>query len=237
MGDKTGISWTDATWNCVTGCNKISPGCKHCYAETMALRLQRMGQANYKNGFELTLQPHMLEIPLRWKRPRMVFVNSMSDAFHEEVPLSYIIRMFDVMHEASHHTFQILTKRSKRLAEVANQIEWPKNVWMGVSVENADYVHRIDDLRKAPAALRFVSLEPLLGPIPNLDLSGISWCIVGGESGPKARPMDPGWARDIRNQCLETKCAFFFKQMGGRDRKKGGNELDGRIWEEMPAIE
>jgi protein gp37 len=183
----SGIEWTESTWNPVTGCNKISPGCKYCYAERMAERLQAMGQPNYKDGFKLTLQPKMLELPLQWKKPQTVFVNSMSDLFHKDVPLEYIQRVFDVMRRAHWHRFQVLTKRADRLADLSPAIDWPENVWMGVSVENADYVDRIDDLRKTGAHVKFLSLEPLLGPLPKLKLKGIDWVIVGGESGPRAR--------------------------------------------------
>ncbi|MBI3184667.1 MAG: phage Gp37/Gp68 family protein [Myxococcales bacterium] len=235
MGLKSAIEWTESTWNPVTGCTKISPGCKHCYAERMAERLQAMGQENYRNGFELTLQPHMLELPLRWKKPQTIFVNSMSDLFHKDVPLQYIQRVFDVMRRASWHRFQILTKRSERLAELDAKLEWAPNIWMGVSVENEKYRSRIDDLRTTRATIKFLSLEPLLGPLRDLDLRGIDWVIVGGESGPGARPMDPEWARDLRNQCRRSKVPFFFKQWGGKNKKQAGRVLDGRTWDEMPT--
>ncbi|HLW67366.1 MAG TPA: phage Gp37/Gp68 family protein [Gemmataceae bacterium] len=230
----TSIEWTEATWNPLTGCTKISPGCTHCYAERMALRLRAMGQANYANGFDLTLHKHMLEVPLRWKKPRFIFVNSMSDLFHRDVPEEFIFRVFDVMRRASQHTFQVLTKRSDRLAELSARIDWPENVWMGVSVENADYSFRIDHLRQTGAKVRFLSVEPLLGSIPNLDLQGIDWVIVGGESGPGARPMQAEWVRDIRDQCRRAGVAFFFKQWGGVNKARTGRELDGRTWDEMP---
>jgi protein gp37 len=210
----SGIEWTEATWNPVTGCNKISPGCKYCYAERMAERLQAMGQPNYRNGFELTLQPQMLELPLRWKRPQTIFVNSMSDLFHDHVPLEYIQRVFDVMRRADWHRFQVLTKRAERLAELSSNIDWPNNVWMGVSVESADYTSRIDDLRATGARVKFLSLEPLLGPLEKLKLRGIDWVIVGGESGHRARPMDRAWVTSIRDQCARAGVAFFFKQWG-----------------------
>ncbi|MBI4301850.1 MAG: phage Gp37/Gp68 family protein, partial [Chloroflexi bacterium] len=226
---------TNATWNPVTGCTKVSPGCKHCYAERLAWRLQMMGQVKYRYGFAVTQHHDVLSLPRKWKRSRFVFVNSMSDLFHEEVPFSFIEKVFDVMVTSSNHTFQILTKRSKRLAELAPDLPWPSNVWAGVTVENADYVWRIADLLKVPATVRFLSLEPLLGPIQNLPLEGIHWVAVGGESGPLARPMDPAWVRQIRDQCLRTGVAFFFKQWGGPKRKAQGRILDGRLWNDMPA--
>lgn len=230
----SGIEWTEATWNPVTGCNKVSPGCKYCYAERMAERLQAMGQPNYRNGFELTLQPQMLELPLRWKRPQTIFVNSMSDLFHDNVPLEYIQRVFDVMRRADWHRFQVLTKRAERLAELSSNIDWPNNVWMGVSVESADYTSRIDDLRATGARVKFLSLEPLLGPLEKLKLRGIDWVIVGGESGHRARPMDRAWVTSIRDQCARAGVAFFFKQWGGKNKKKAGRVLDGRTHDEMP---
>jgi protein gp37 len=230
----SGIEWTQATWNPVTGCNKVSPGCKYCYAERMAERLHAMGQPNYRNGFELTLQPHMLELPLRWKKPQTIFVNSMSDLFHEQVQLSYVQRVFDIMRQAHWHRFQILTKRSKQLVEFDQYLDWPSNVWMGVSVENENYTFRIDDLRRTHAHVKFLSLEPLLGPLRRLDLRGIDWAIVGGESGPKARQIEESWVIEIRDQCRQAGVAFFFKQWGGRNKKKAGRLLEGRTWEEMP---
>jgi protein gp37 len=219
----------------VTGCDKVSAGCKNCYAERMAGRLQLMGQQNYRRGFELTLQPHMLERPLAWKTPQTIFVNSMSDLFHKDVPDSYIQSVFDVMREASWHRFQVLTKRSDRLRQISRNIEWPDNVWMGVSVESQRYVERIDDLRHTGAAVKFLSLEPLLGPLRKLDLSDIDWVIVGGESGPGARHIDPNWVVDLRNQCLHADVAFFFKQWGGVNKKRTGRLLDGRTWDELPV--
>ena len=236
MAQGSGIEWTESTWNPVTGCDKVSPGCKHCYAERMAERLHAMGQPNYRNGFRLTLQPNMLELPLQWKRPQTIFVNSMSDLFHKNVPLDYIQRVFDVMRRAHWHRFQVLTKRADRLAALDGELHWPANVWMGVSVENADYVDRIDDLRRTAAEVKFLSLEPLLGPLPELDLRGIDWAIVGGESGPGARPMDPAWVTDIRDQCVAADVAFFFKQWGGTNKKRTGRTLDGRTWDEMPSV-
>ena len=234
MATGSSIEWTEATWNPVTGCDKISPGCKHCYAERMARRLQAMGQANYKNGFELTLQPHMLDLPLRWKKPTTIFVNSMSDLFHKEVPLDFIRQAFAVMGKAHWHRFQVLTKRADRVAQLNAELAWPSNVWMGTSVESAKYVGRIDDLRKTGARVRFLSLEPLLGPLPELDLDGIHWMIVGGESGPRARPMKPEWVVDLRDQCERAGVPFFFKQWGGVNKKKTGRRLDNRTWDEMP---
>jgi len=230
------IEWTGATWNPVTGCTKVSAGCKNCYAERMAKRLQAMGQRNYRDGFALTLQPHMLEHPLSWKKPQTIFVNSMSDLFHEDVPLDYIRQVFDVMEHASWHRFQVLTKRADRLAELAPKLDWPENVWMGVSVENWDSVERIDALRATPAALKFLSLEPLLGPLPHLNLHGMDWVIVGGESGPGARPIQEEWVVDLRNQCKQALVPFFFKQWGGKQKKKSGRELQGEIWDELPQI-
>ncbi len=232
---ETSIEWTDRVWNPVTGCTKISPGCKHCYAERMAKRLAGMGQPNYRNGFRLTLQPQMLEVPLKWREPRRIFVNSMSDLFHVDVPLEYIQRVFDVMRRADWHQYQILTKRSERLRELSPFLKWPQQVWMGVSVESDKYVNRIDDLRQTKAAVKFLSLEPLLGPLPNLKLRGIDWVIVGGESGPGARPMDPAWVKDLRDQCRKADVPFFFKQWGGVRKKLTGRTLEGRTYNEMPA--
>jgi protein gp37 len=234
MGIRSSIEWTESTWNPVTGCTKASPGCKHCYAERMALRLQAMGQPNYINGFKLTMHEHMLELPLRWKKPQMIFVNSMSDLFHEDVPPEFIQKVFDVMRRAWWHIFQVLTKRSRRLLELNPEINWPANVWMGVSVENSDYTFRIDHLRQTGACIKFLSLEPLLGPLPDLDLCGIDWVIVGGESGPGARPIREKWVIDIRDQCLAANTLFFFKQWGGIRKKRTGRVLQGRTWDEIP---
>lgn len=256
----TKIEWTDATWNPVTGCDKISPGCKNCYAEKMAHRLQKMGQANYANGFKLTLQPHMLNHPLKWKKPKMIFVNSMSDLFHKDVPLDYIKRVFDVMNQAHWHTFQVLTKRVERIAEVAHELNWTPNIWAGASVEDRKYgLPRIDFLRQVPAAVRMLSCEPLLEGLGEVDLTGIHWVIAGGESGPNARPMHPDWARSLRNQCAAAGVAFHFKQYGAWGpqpvgdwdktgihhfddgvnvwrvgKKAAGRLLDGRTWDELP---
>jgi protein gp37 len=232
---QSSIEWTEATWNPVTGCNKISPGCKHCYAEVMARRLKGMGQPNYRNGFRLTLQPHMLARPLDWRRPQMIFVNSMSDLFHEEVPLDFIRQVFTTIRQAHWHTFQVLTKRSDRLQTVARSLDWPPNLWMGVSVERQDYAFRIDHLRRTPARVRFLSLEPLLGPLTGLDLDGIDWVIVGGESGQAARAMEESWVIDIQAQCRRAKTPFFFKQWGGPNKKQAGRLLLGRTWDAMPA--
>ena len=237
MAHGSGIEWTESTWNPVTGCDKISPGCKHCYAERMAERLQAMGQPNYRDGFELTLQPKMLELPLTWKKPQTIFVNSMSDLFHDDVPVEYIKRVFEVMRRAHWHRFQVLTKRAERLAALASQLSWTPNVWMGVSVENADYLWRIDRLRSTRAAVKFLSLEPLLGPLPALNLHGIDWVIVGGESGFRARPMNEAWVVEIRQQCRHADVPFFFKQWGGVNKKKAGRVLDGRTWDEMPVTQ
>lgn len=236
MATNSPIEWTDATWNPVTGCTKVSPGCKHCYAERMSKRLQAMGNKNYRNGFEVTLQPHMLELPVRWKGARRIFVNSMSDLFHEDVPLSYIQDVFSVMRRANWHQYQVLTKRSDRLLELSAELPWAPQIWMGVSVESADYVERIEHLRKTGAFVKFLSVEPLLGPIPKLKLHGIDWVIVGGESGPGARPMEEAWVKDIRNQCQKAGTAFFFKQWGGVQKKRAGRELEGRTWDEMPEL-
>lgn len=235
MAQESSIEWTESTWNPVTGCTKISTGCKYCYAERMAERLKAMGQANYVNGFDVTLQPHMLELPLRWKKPQTVFVNSMSDLFHEDVPVSYIEKVFDVMRRAHRHRFQVLTKRSERLAELDPKLTWAPNIWMGVSVETDRYTPRIDDLRQTRAHVKFLSLEPLLGPLSGLHLDGIGWVIVGGESGPKARPMNEDWVTDIRDQCHCARVPFFFKQWGGTNKKKAGRLLDGRTWDELPV--
>src|SRR5580765_876592 len=216
MAQLSSIEWTDATWNPVTGCTKISPGCKHCYAERMANRLASMGQPRYSNGFQLTLQPDVVDQPLSWKKPRLIFVNSMSDLFHDEVPLSYLRDVFQVMAAAHWHVFQVLTKRSERLAKFAGKLIWPKNVWMGVSVESEDYTYRIEDLSGIPAAVKFLSVEPLLGPINKLPLRNMDWVIVGGESGPHARPISPHWVRSIRNDCVSAGVPFFFKQWGDR---------------------
>jgi protein gp37 len=236
MATKSSIEWTESTWNPLTGCTKISPGCKHCYAERMAKRLHAMGQPNYVNAFNLTMHSHVLELPLSWKKPQMIFVNSMSDLFHEDVPLEFILQVFNVMRSAYWHTFQVLTKRSKRMLEINECIDWPENVWMGVSVENEKYTFRIDHLRATNALVKFLSLEPLLGPLLKLNLEGIDWVIVGGESGPGARPVKEEWIVAIRDQCLATSVPFFFKQWGGKQKKRNGRNLQGRTWDEMPSL-
>lgn len=236
MATKSKIEWTGSTWNPVTGCTKISPGCMNCYAERMAKRLQAMGQPNYCDGFNLTLHEHALELPLKWKKPQTIFVNSMSDLFLEEIPTEFIQKVFDVMNRAHWHTFQVLTKRAARLAALNKILLWSPNIWMGTTVENKDYIFRIDYLRKTEAFIKFLSIEPLLGPIPRIDLKGIDWVIVGGESGPGARPMNLEWVIDIRNQCVKAGTPFFFKQWGGIQKKRAGRELDGRTWDEMPEI-
>jgi len=236
MSSNSDIEWTESTWNPLTGCTKVSPGCKHCYAERMAYRLQAMGQPNYVNGFKLTLHYQALKLPLTWKKPQVIFVNSMSDLFHEEVPVEFIQLVFDIMHRAFWHTFQVLTKRSERLLELDKVIIWPKNVWMGVSVENSNYTYRIEHLKSTHAQIKFLSLEPLLGPIRYLQLEGIDWVIVGGESGPGARPMAEEWVTSIRDQCAEAEVPFFFKQWGGVRKKRRGRVLEGRTWDEMPVL-
>jgi protein gp37 len=236
MSSTSSIEWTEATWNPVTGCTKISPGCKFCYADRMAQRLQAMRQPRYRNGFEVTLQPDVVDAPLQWKKPRVIFVNSMSDLFHRNVPDEFIIRCFEVMEEAQQHTFQVLTKRPDRVVEMSDRLPWPKNIWLGTSVENADYVSRIHELTKTPAHTHFLSVEPLLGPIGRLPLSGIDWVIVGGESGPGARPMKEEWVTKIRDRCLKYGVPFFFKQWGGVNKKRSGRKLEGRYWDEMPQL-
>lgn len=235
MTSTSKIEWTEVTWNPVTGCTKVSAGCKHCYAERMALRLQAMGAARYRDGFSLTLHEDLIDAPRRWRQPRIVFVNSMSDLFHERVPLSFIQRVFQTMADCPQHTFQVLTKRSRRLREVAPLLTWSPNIWMGVSVEDSRVVGRIGDLREVPAAVRFLSCEPLIGPLAALPLGGINWVIVGGESGPGARPMQEVWVRDIMHQCRRANVAFFFKQWGGARKDLTGHMLDGRTFDEMPV--
>jgi protein gp37 len=236
MAANSAIEWTGSTWNPVTGCTKISPGCKHCYSERMAKRLQAMGQKNYVNGFHLALHPHALELPLSSKKPQTIFVNSMTDLFLDEVPTEFIKKVFDVMRRAHWHTFQVLTKRSARLAELSRELPWGQNIWMGVSIENSDCAFRADHLRMTDAHVKFLSLEPLLGSVTNLKLEGIDWVIVGGESGPGARPMNESWVVEIKEQCLLAKVPFFFKQWGRFHKKKAGRELQGRTWEQMPSI-
>ena len=234
MPTKSNIEWTEMTWNPVTGCTKISQGCKHCYAERMAKRLTAMGSKRYRNGFEVTLHPDLLDVPRKWRQPRVVFVNSMSDLFHEDIPDEFIARVFGTMRECPQHTFQVLTKRAERLAALAPRLAWPKNIWMGVSVENMRVISRISGLRSVPAAVRFLSLEPLIGPLDDLPLQGIDWAIVGGESGPRARPMKREWVTSILRQCRAADVAFFFKQWGGVRKDMTGRKLNGTYYNEMP---
>lgn len=245
MSERSGIEWTEVTWNPTTGCDRVSPGCDNCYALTLAKRLKAMGSEKYQNdgdprtsgpGFDLTLHQDSLLQPYQWKTPRVVFVNSMSDLFHARVPLDFVRRVFQVMADTPQHTYQVLTKRSLRLRRLAGKLDWPPNVWMGVSVETADQLARVDDLRRVPAAVRFLSCEPLLGPLDGLKLDGIHWVIAGGESGPGHRPLDHTWVTDIRDTCQAAGAAFFFKQWGGRTPKAGGRDLDGRTWDEMPDL-
>ncbi|MFI1252889.1 DUF5131 family protein [Streptomyces netropsis] len=244
MSDRSAIEWTEATWNPTTGCDRVSAGCDNCYALTLAKRLKAMGAAKYQEdgdprtsgpGFGLTVHPGALDVPRGWKRPRMVFVNSMSDLFHARVPLPFVRDVFAVMTETPQHTYQLLTKRSRRLRRVADRLEWPENLWMGVSVENAEQLSRADDLRTVPAAVRFLSLEPLLGPLTGLELDGMGWVIAGGESGPGHRPMEQDWVIEIRDACRAAGVPFFFKQWGGRSPKTGGRDLQGRTWDQLPV--
>jgi len=235
MADRSHIEWTQATWNPVTGCSKVSAGCKNCYAERLALRLQAMGNARYRNGFKVTLHRDLLDLPKRWCEPRVIFVNSMSDLFHEGVPLEFIRGVFETMRDCPQHTFQILTKRSVRLRQLAGELPWPQNIWMGVSIEDARVLHRIHDLRSVPATVRFLSCEPLIGPLDELPLEGIHWVIVGGESGPGARPMKIEWIRSIFRQCRKSKVPFFFKQWGGVRKDLTGRQLNGRTYDAMPS--
>lgn len=234
MSTNSSIEWTESTWNPVTGCTKISPGCKFCYAERMAMRLCAMGQANYRNGFEVTLHEHALAIPSRLKKPQTIFVNSMSDLFHKDIPIEFIRRVFDAMNDAPWHTYQVLTKRAERLEDISGELPWKPHIWMGVSVENNDHLWRIDHLRRTGAHVKFLSLEPLIGPLPKLTLEDMGWVIVGGESGPGARPLDKAWVTDIRDRCHAAAVPFFFKQWGGVQKKRAGRTLDGRTWDEMP---
>ncbi len=236
MATHSAIEWTESTWNPVTGCTKISAGCANCYAERMAKRLQAMGQENYRNGFAVACHPDTLEAPFKWKKPQMIFVNSMSDLFHEDVPEAFIHEIFYTMAATPWHTYQMLTKRAERMAEMAPRLNWTPNVWMGVTVESASHTDRIDYLRSVPSAVRFLSLEPLLGALPNLNLAGINWVIVGGESGPGARPMQSAWVEDLRDQCLDADVPFFFKQWGGVQKKKAGRMLGSQTWDQMPVL-
>lgn len=245
MAQKSSIEWTDATWNPIRGCTRVSEGCRHCYAERMAARFSGPGQpynglATFSKGGArwtgvVRVVPEILDLPLRWQKPRTVFVNSMSDLFHEQIGDGDIGRVFGVMNSASHHLFQVLTKRSARLAKISSTLVWSPNIWLGVSVENADHLDRIGHLRQTGAAIKFLSREPLLGPLPNLNLTDIDWVIVGGESGPGARPMAVEWVRDIQDQCADANVPFFFKQWGGVNRRKAGRLLDGRTWDQMPS--
>jgi len=230
------IEWTDATWNPVTGCTQVSAGCDHCYALAFAERFRGVPGHPYEQGFDLRLWPERLELPLKWRKPRRIFVNSMSDLFHADVPDAFIQHVFETMAAADWHIFQVLTKRPQRLAKLAQTLSWPDHVWAGVSIESNNVVWRADFLRKVPSAVRFVSAEPLLGPIDNLSLDGIDWLITGGESGIGHRPCDPDWVRDARDRCLESGVAYFHKQWGGRTSKSGGRDLDGRTWDEMPQL-
>jgi protein gp37 len=245
MADHSSIEWTEATWNPTTGCDRTSPGCDHCYALTLAKRLKAMGSAKYQAdgdprtsgpGFALTLHPEVVDLPRRWRVGRTVFVNSMSDIFHDKVSAEFIKAVFDTMRATPQHTYQVLTKRSRRLASLSGSLDWPDNVWMGVSVESDRYGFRADHLRATGAAVKFLSVEPMLGPVPSVDLSGIDWVIAGGESGPGARPLDIEWVRDLRDRCVDAGAAFFFKQWGGRTPKVGGRDLDGERWDQMPKV-
>lgn len=235
MAGNSSIEWTESTWNPVTGCSPISDGCKHCYALKMANRLKAMGNSRYVNGFNVTLHPDLISIPFSWKKPRKIFVNSMSDLFHENIPLSFIKSVFSTITRADQHVFQILTKRAERLADIASQIKIPSNAWIGVTVESGNYLNRIDCLRSVLAAVRFLSVEPMIGPLGTIDLAGIDWVIVGGESGPGARPIEKEWVEDVRDQCLASNVPFFFKQWGGFNKKKAGRLLDGREWSQYPT--
>ncbi|GGB08732.1 DUF5131 family protein [Puia dinghuensis] len=233
---QSSIEWTEMTWNPTTGCTKISAGCKYCYAEVMAKRLQAMGVDKYRNGFEIAIHEDVLKVPFSWKGSKLVFVNSMSDLFHPEIPLDFIKKVFEVMNDNPQHTFQVLTKRADRLHQLHRELEWTKNIWMGVSVEDSRVVHRIDFLRETGAKIKFLSCEPLIGPLMNMNLENIDWVIVGGESGRKTRPVKEWWVWDIRQQCQEIGVAFFFKQWGGTNKKKSGRNLGGRVYNEMPMI-
>lgn len=237
MGDKSAIEWTDATWNPVTGCTRVSAGCDHCYAERLALRLQRMGVEKYRNGFEVTLHKNSLQQPMTWRSPRRIFVNSMSDLFHAHVPREFVLQVWKVMEQCHHHTFQVLTKRPERMARFTAKYPAPRNVWLGTSVEDARVLHRVNSLRLCDSQVRFLSCEPLLGPLPHLDFNGIHWVIVGGESGANSRKMEADWVRSIRDQCIRDKVPFFFKQWGGQTPKAGGRDLDGRTWEQFASYQ
>lgn len=234
MADNSNIEWTESTWNPVTGCTKISAGCQNCYAEKLANRLYAMGVKNYINKFELTIHKEALNIPIKWKKPRIIFVNSMSDLFHEDIPFDFLKRIFNVMNECPQHTFQILTKRSENMLKLSKELKLTDNIWLGVTVENNASLYRISDLLKTNSKIKFVSFEPLLTSLPDLNTNGIDWAIVGGESGSNARPMQEEWVIDIKNKCLNSNTAFFFKQWGGINKKKNGRLLQGRTWNAMP---
>ena len=234
MSTNSRIEWTEATWNPVTGCTKISQGCKNCYADRMSRRLQAMGVVKYRDGFSVAMHPQVLGDPLRWRKPRLVFVNSMSDLFHQAVPTSFIEAVFGVMNEAAHHTFQVLTKRPSRVRLLNSRLRWTPNIWLGTSIESEHWLSRLDSLRETDARTKFLSLEPLLGPLPGLTLEGVDWVITGGESGPGARPMHADWVRHIRDRCVESDVPFFFKQWGGVFKKQTGRTLDGRVWDQLP---
>ena len=234
MATLSKIEWTETTWNPVTGCTKISYGCKHCYAERMSKRLQAMGMEKYRRGFEVVVHDSVLQEPLKWKNPTLVFVNSMSDLFHKAVPTEFVQSVFGVMNQASQHTFQVLTKRPGRVKQIDARLDWAPNIWLGTSIESEKWLDRLERLKSTGARTKFLSLEPLLGPLPDLDLAGIDWVIVGGESGPGARPMDAEWVREIRDNCVDSNVPFFFKQWGGVFKKRTGRTLDGRTWDEMP---
>jgi protein gp37 len=236
MATQSKIEWTEVTWNPVTGCTKVSAGCKNCYAERMAFRLQAMGVERYQDAFNIRLHGDLIDLPYKWKQPKIVFVNSMSDLFHDDVPFEFILNVFKTMAGCSRHTFQVLTKRSQRLADLAPKLPWADNIWMGVSVENEKAKQRIDDLRTVPAKVRFLSCEPLLGPVPNMDLKDIHWVIVGGESGPKSRMMSPSWVEEIYTQCIANRIPFFFKQWGGTRKRRTGRLLHNRTYDEMPVM-
>ena len=236
MSQNSTIEWTDATWNPIRGCTKISPGCKHCYAERFAERFRGVDGHPFEQGFDLRLVPEKLEDPLRWKSSKRIFVNSMSDLFHDHVPLEYIQHTFQIMNQADWHQFQVLTKRAERLEAIGDMLQWAPHIWMGVSVESKEYLWRINHLRRTKAHVKFLSIEPLLGPLGKINLRSIDWVIVGGESGPGARPMNAEWVTSIRDQCLRANVRFFFKQWGGFQKKRAGRELEGRTWDEMPEL-
>ena len=236
MALHSGIEWTETTWNPITGCTKISDGCKFCYADRIAKRLKAAGVKKYRNGFQVTLHPSTLQDPLKWRKPRLIFVNSMSDLFHEEVPLSFIKSVFQTMNRASQHTFQVLTKRPKRVLDIQDELTWNSNIWLGTSIESQRWDFRLRDLSKTKAKTKFLSLEPLLGPLTDIQVEEVDWVIVGGESGPGARLMEANWVREIRDSCLRKQVPFFFKQWGGVFKKNHGRTLDGEKWDQMPIV-